>query len=74
MTAISEADRAAFFQEVAAASAKAVWCALATVSLPAGAKRPMTDPAPMVAPSPTLTGATNAVFEPMNASSAISKD
>ena len=31
MTEVTEADRAAFFEDVAAASAKAVWCALATV-------------------------------------------
>lgn len=45
--------------------------ARATVSLPAGASRLTTEPAPIVAPSPTLTGATSAVFEPMKAPSPI---
>jgi len=32
MTDVTEADQQAFFEQVAEASAKAVWCALATVS------------------------------------------
>jgi hypothetical protein len=39
----------------------------ATVSSPAGALRVITDPAPIVAPSPTVTGATSAVLDPMKA-------
>ena len=37
----------------------------ASDSWPAGASRTMTLPAPMVAPSPTVTGATSTQLEPM---------
>ena len=40
--------------------------------LPASTSRVMTEPAPTIAPSPMLTGATNALFEPMKASAPIS--
>jgi len=42
------------------------------VSFCSGASRVMTEPAPMVAPSPMLTGATSALLEPMKASSPMS--
>ena len=49
-----------------------VFCgARVRVSLSAGASRPMTEPAPIVAPAPTLTGATKAVLDPMKAPSPI---
>src|SRR5690606_24592044 len=43
----------------------------ASVKASSGASRVTTDPAPMVAPLPTRTGATSAVFEPMKAPSSI---
>lgn len=43
----------------------------ASESLPAGASRVITDPAPIVASRPTRTGATSDVFDPMNAPSSI---
>ena len=45
------------------------WRARATVSSFSGASRVMTEPAPMVAPAPMLTGATRALLEPMKAPS-----
>jgi hypothetical protein len=45
-----------------------VFCsARVTASSSGGTSRVITDPAPIVAPSPTVTGATNAVLEPMKA-------
>src|SRR5450759_663816 len=41
------------------------------VSSPSGALRVIVEPAPIVAPLPTVTGATNCVFEPMNTSSSM---
>ncbi len=38
----------------------------------AGMSFEITEPAPVIAPAPTLTGATSAVLEPMNAPSPIS--
>ena len=43
----------------------------ATVNSPAGASAPITDPAPMVAFSPIVTGATSALLDPMKAPSQI---
>src|SRR3546814_6482117 len=43
------------------------WRARATVSSPAGASLPITEPAPMVAPLPIVTGATSDALEPMKA-------
>src|SRR3546814_10416503 len=45
------------------------WRARATVSSPAGASLPITEPAPMVAPLPIVTGATSDALEPMKARS-----
>ena len=42
-----------------------------TVSCPGGASRVSVVPAPIVAPRPTVTGATSCVSEPMNTSSSI---
>ena len=48
------------------------WRLRSTVSLPAGAGFVIVEPAPIVASSPTDTGATSIVPEPMNAPSPIS--
>ena len=48
-----------------------VWRARATVSLPSGAGREITEPAPTVAPLPMLTGATSELLEPTKALSPI---
>src|SRR3546814_13870301 len=47
------------------------WRARATVSSPAGASLPITEPAPMVAPLPIVTGAPNAAVAPMKALSSL---
>src|SRR5205814_972427 len=46
-------------------------CPRAIVSASAGTSRVTTLPAATIAPAPTVTGATSAVFEPMNAPSPI---
>jgi hypothetical protein len=48
-----------------------VCLALLTVKAPAGALFVIVEPAPMVAPACTVTGATSSVLDPMNTSSSI---